>query len=167
MGGGRLPLRPKIVSISCSFFVKFGKLVCWRSPPPQHRGLVPPPTENPGSAPALQLKFPPVVKGACNRNTIEIRSRKHTRKARRKIRTRSVKAEILSTEQDHPSFLFSEHSERAVKPVLTMRQHDRIRRRTLSRRRQNHDPLLKRWNKNVFKIKLKCRTTRLIQHLPI
>ena len=29
------------------FFKKFGKIICWRPP----RGLAPPPTENPGSAP--------------------------------------------------------------------------------------------------------------------
>ena len=33
------------------FLRKFGKIVCWRPPPPPHpRGLAPPPEGNPGSA---------------------------------------------------------------------------------------------------------------------
>ena len=35
------------------FFAKFGKIICWRPP----RRVAPPPTGNPGSAPAIDWKF--------------------------------------------------------------------------------------------------------------
>ena len=51
--GGAPPHGPKIFSISCSFFGNFWQN-CRLAPPPL--GLVPPPTGNPGSAPAFKCK---------------------------------------------------------------------------------------------------------------
>ena len=51
---GALPAPPKIFSFSCSFLGKFGKIVCWH---PSPRGLAPPPTANPGTAP-VRAKLP-------------------------------------------------------------------------------------------------------------
>ena len=47
---GAPPLRPKIFSISCSFWENLTKS-CWRPP----RGSAPHPTRNPGSAPGIAL----------------------------------------------------------------------------------------------------------------
>ena len=50
-----------ILSISCSFFGKFGKIVCWHTPPHPSVELASPSRANPGSATVLnyEVRFIP------------------------------------------------------------------------------------------------------------
>ena len=48
------PYGPNFYHFHAVFLGKFGKIVCWH---PLARGLAPPPTGNPGSAPALSSRY--------------------------------------------------------------------------------------------------------------
>ena len=50
--GGHPPMAQNFLNFM-QFFGKFDKIICWRLP----EGLVPPPTGNPGSAPAILIQM--------------------------------------------------------------------------------------------------------------